>query len=73
MMKSTRDLFKEHSTTRIFLILKYHSCKSKTNGAWSIGFDPAEVNFNFTEANSWQYSMFAPQDISGLIQLYGGE
>lgn len=47
--------------------------QSKMNGGWSIGFNPAEVNFNFTEANSWQYSMFAPQDISGLIKLYGGE
>ena len=46
--------------------------QGKMNGAWSIGFDPSEVNFNFTEANSWQYSMFAPQDITGLIQLYGG-
>jgi hypothetical protein len=46
--------------------------QSKMNGGWSTGFDPAEVNFNFTEANSWQYSMFAPQDISGLIKLYGG-
>jgi len=46
--------------------------QSKMNGGWNNGFDPAEVNFNFTEANSWQYSMFAPQDISGLIDLYGG-
>lgn len=46
--------------------------QSKINGAWSIGFNPAEVNFNFTEANSWQYSLFAPQDIKGLIKLYGG-
>ena len=46
--------------------------QSKMNGGWSYGFDPSEVNFNFTEANSWQYSMFAPQDISGLIELYGG-
>jgi len=46
--------------------------QSKMNGGWNTGFDPAEVNFNFTEANSWQYSMFAPQDISGLIKLYGG-
>jgi len=44
----------------------------KMNGGWAPGFDPAEVNFNFTEANSWQYSMFAPQDISGLIELHGG-
>ena len=46
--------------------------QSKMNGGFSTGFDPAEVNFNFTEANSWQYSLFAPQDISGLIGLYGG-
>jgi hypothetical protein len=46
--------------------------QSKMNGGWSYGFNPSEVNFNFTEANSWQYSMFAPQDIAGLIKLYGG-
>lgn len=47
--------------------------QSKLRGSWTSGFDPAEVNFNFTEANSWQYSLFAPQDIAGLIELYGGE
>ena len=46
--------------------------QSKMNGSWRNGFDPAEVNFNFTEANSWQYSMFVPQDIKGLIDLHGG-
>ncbi len=46
--------------------------QSKMNGAWRSGFDPAEVNFNFTEANSWQYSMFVPQDVKGLIDLHGG-
>jgi len=46
--------------------------QSKMNGGWRSGFDPAEVNFNFTEANSWQYSMFVPQDIKGLIKLHGG-
>ncbi|MBL4592510.1 MAG: GH92 family glycosyl hydrolase, partial [Flavobacteriales bacterium] len=45
--------------------------QSKMNGGWRSGFDPAEVNFNFTEANSWQYSMFVPQDIGGLIDLHG--
>jgi hypothetical protein len=30
------------------------------------------VSFSFTEANSWQYSFFVPQDISGLIKLLGG-
>ncbi len=46
--------------------------RGRNNGMFQFPFDPAEVNFCFTEANSWQYSMFAPQDISGLISLYGG-
>jgi predicted alpha-1,2-mannosidase len=46
--------------------------QGKMNGGWTYNFNPAEVNFNFTEANSWQYSMFAPQDISGMIKQYGG-
>ncbi len=45
----------------------------KLNGGWREGFDPKEVNFNFTEANSWQYSYFAPHDIEGLINLHGGK
>jgi hypothetical protein len=31
------------------------------------------VNFNYTEANSWQYSFYVPQDVSGLIKLMGGK
>ena len=46
--------------------------RARLNGGWFKPFDPAEVNFNYTEANSWQYSLFAPQDISGLINLFGG-
>ena len=46
--------------------------QAKFNGSWQYGFKPEEVNFNFTEANSWQYSMFVPQDVTGLIQLHGG-
>jgi predicted alpha-1,2-mannosidase len=46
--------------------------RAKTNESWFKPFDPAEVNFNYTEANSWQYSFFVPQDISGLMELLGG-
>lgn len=42
------------------------------NGGWKTGFKPNEVTFDYTEANSWQYSLFAPQDIDGLIDLLGG-
>ena len=47
--------------------------RPKYNGAWKNPFDPAEVTFDFTEANSWQYSFYVPQDISGLIKLHGGK
>jgi len=46
--------------------------RPRLNGGWKSPFDPSEVDFNFTEANSWQYSFFVPQDISGLITLFGG-
>jgi len=45
----------------------------KKNGAWLSPFDPREVNNHFTEANSWQYSFFVPQDIYGLAQAHGGQ
>ncbi|SVC27490.1 uncharacterized protein METZ01_LOCUS280344, partial [marine metagenome] len=34
---------------------------------------PAEVNATFTEANSWQYTFFVPQNISGMMEMMGGE
>jgi predicted alpha-1,2-mannosidase len=43
------------------------------NGGWKNNFRPEEVTFDFTEANSWQYSMFVPHDIQGLIELMGGK
>jgi predicted alpha-1,2-mannosidase len=46
--------------------------RPRSNGNWIEPFDPREVTFAFTEANSWQYTFFAPQDISGLIDLMGG-
>lgn len=42
------------------------------NGGWRPGFIPEEVTFDYTEANSWQYSLFVPQDTDGLIELLGG-
>jgi predicted alpha-1,2-mannosidase len=47
--------------------------RPKKNGGWDKPFDPREVNNNFTEGNSWQYSFFVPQDIEGLIQAHGGK
>lgn len=44
----------------------------RMNGSWKTDFDGKEVDFNFTEANSWQYSFFVPHDILTLIDMYGG-
>ena len=41
--------------------------RARLNGRWFSPFDPREVNNNYTEANSWQYSFFVPHDISGII------
>jgi predicted alpha-1,2-mannosidase len=46
--------------------------RPRSNGNWVEPFDPREVTSAFTEANSWQYTFFAPQDVSGLIELMGG-
>ena len=47
--------------------------RPRTNAGWLTPFDPREVDFNFTEANSWQYTFFVPQDIAGQIELMGGK
>ncbi|MEN3326737.1 MAG: hypothetical protein V7638_1544 [Acidobacteriota bacterium] len=46
--------------------------RPRSNGNWAEPFDPREVTFAFTEANSWQYTFFVPHDISGLMALMGG-
>jgi predicted alpha-1,2-mannosidase len=46
--------------------------RPKKNGGWDTPFDPREVNNNFTEGNAWQYTFFAPQDIQGMIEAFGG-
>ncbi len=47
--------------------------RAKRNNTWVEPFQPEEVNFHFTEANSWQYSFYVPQDVSGFIDLLGGK
>lgn len=47
--------------------------RARYNGGWFGPFDPAEVNFNYTEANAWQYSFYVPQDMTGFIARHGGK
>ncbi len=43
------------------------------NGRWTTPFNPKSVSGHYTEANAWQYSFLAPQDVTGLIELFGGK
>jgi predicted alpha-1,2-mannosidase len=47
--------------------------RARRSGQWFSPFDPAEVNFNYTEANSWQYSLYAPHAVGVLTDLLGGK
>lgn len=47
--------------------------RPKRNGNWAVPFDPYYVSGDYTEANAFQYTFFVPQDINGLIKLYGGD
>lgn len=43
--------------------------------AWVEPFDPCNANHRkgeYVEGNAWQWTWFAPHDVPGLIQLFGG-
>lgn len=46
--------------------------RARRSGQWFMPFNPTEVNFNYTEANSWQYSFAAPQHVELMANLFGG-
>lgn len=46
--------------------------RARRNGGFAQPFDPYEVNFHFTEANAWQYSLFVPHDMDRFSALTGG-
>jgi predicted alpha-1,2-mannosidase len=52
---------------------KTGNMRPRKNGDWLSPFDPREVNNNFTEANSWQYSFCFTQDINGYLNMTGGK
>lgn len=47
--------------------------RARRDAMWYTPFDPAEVNFNYTEANSWQYSLYAPHAVDVLSEMMGGK
>lgn len=47
--------------------------RARMQNFWFAPFDPAEVNFNYTEANAWQYSFYVPHDIENFVKYIGGK
>jgi hypothetical protein len=47
--------------------------QARANGGWLDPFDPTEINGNYTEGNSWQYSFLVPHDVETLIDKMGGK
>ncbi len=71
------DIYKEYSERAQYYKNIYDPqskfMRGRFRNAWFTPFDPYEVNFNYTEANAWQYSYYVPQDVSGFIDLMGGK
>ena len=44
----------------------------RQDGNWETPFDPFAIGRSYTEATAWQYRFFAPHDVYGLTQLFGG-
>ncbi|WP_231425502.1 GH92 family glycosyl hydrolase [Pedobacter sp. Leaf250] len=46
------------------------------NGKWRTPFSPVKAKHredDYTEGNAWQYTWLVPQDVEGLIGLFGGD
>lgn len=67
-----REYSKRAQAYKNLLDVKTGFMRPRKNGNWVSPFDPREVNNNFTEANSWQYSFYMPQDVNGYLAMTGG-
>jgi hypothetical protein len=47
--------------------------QGKLHASWYTPFDPNEINNFYTEGNAWHYSLAAPHDVYGMMDLMGGE
>jgi hypothetical protein len=47
--------------------------RGKIDSVFLAYFNPFDESGCYTESNAWQYSFFTPHDMTGLINLFGGE
>jgi len=79
-MGNTEDY--EYFSKRAQLYKKYFDPQSHfmrgrlTDGSWHLPFDPLRSlhrGDDYTEGNAWQYTWLVPQDVEGLINLFGSD
>jgi predicted alpha-1,2-mannosidase len=71
-----KDLMKRSQNFKNMFDPKTHFMRGRLeNGDWITPFNPQYpyYEYMYREANAWQVSFFAPQDMPGLVKLYGGE
>lgn len=77
-----KDIYEEYSKRSRFFVNLFDKQTGfmrprYSNRKWYEDFNPTSVektyNFNFTEGNSYQYSLFVPHDIASVINLVGGD
>ena len=61
-----RDFDERYGNWRNLYDVRSGFFRARRNGGFVKPFDPYEVNFHYTEANAWQYSLFYPQ--AGYLQ-----
>ena len=71
------DIYREYYKSSLNFINVYDPqtkfMRARRGGLWYSPFDPTEVNFNYTEANSYQYSLYAPHAVEILTDMMGGK
>lgn len=76
-MTGREDVYKEYTRRAQYYKNNFDAntgfMRPKILGKWLEPFSPTEVNVHFTEANSWQYSFYVPQDIETHIKMVGGD
>jgi predicted alpha-1,2-mannosidase len=79
-MGNTKDY--EYFSKRAQLYKKYFDPQTRfmrgrlTDGSWHLPFDPLRSlhrGDDYTEGNAWQYTWLVPQDVNGLINLFGSD
>ncbi len=75
---SIADIFKKRSNNyKLYFDAETGFMRGKNeNDSWVKPFNPkysSHEKSQYVEGNSWQWTWFVPQDVKGLIKLYGGE